>query len=75
MYASENTEKERENSQRNRNDHETWDPYYFIEKQDWNNNKPAIYVGGKSFTGKLRGNSITGKRVRKKVDYSDDGQE
>jgi hypothetical protein len=48
---------------------------FTIEKADWNNDKPVLYVEGEAVAGKPRGNSISGKRARKKVKYSDDGQE
>jgi hypothetical protein len=65
--------------------HDTWNPYYItqgileknfiINKDDWNKEKPGLYINGKAVAGKPRGNSIAGKRTRKNVNYSEDGQD
>jgi hypothetical protein len=65
--------------------HDTWNPYYItqgilekkfiINKDDWNKERPVLYNNGQAVAGKPRGNSIAGKRKRKNLNYSEDGQD
>jgi hypothetical protein len=65
--------------------HETWDPLYIargiltkkfiIKEEDWNNDKPVIFDGGKTKIGVARGSTVTEKRVREEVNYAEDEDE